>query len=54
MLIGFFLFCGSLWTLSICKAFGIEANFLGMITPLGGLSWIIAWLLLASLLLRKS
>ena len=42
MLLGIILFCGSLYGLSLT---GI--TWLGMITPLGGLSFIIAWLLVA-------
>ena len=39
MLLGIILFCGSLYALSLT---GI--TWLGIITPLGGLSFIIAWL----------
>lgn len=39
---GLILFCGSLYTLSLSDVRG-----LGMITPVGGLAFIMAWLLLA-------
>jgi len=41
MLVGIILFSGSLYTLSITNI-----RWLGMITPFGGLAFIIAWLLL--------
>ena len=41
MLVGIILFSGSLYTLSITNI-----RWLGMITPFGGLTFIIAWLLL--------
>jgi len=42
MLNGIILFCGSLYTLSLSGT-----KWLGMITPLGGLCFLIAWLMLA-------
>ncbi len=42
LLAGIVLFCGSLYILAITGA-----RWLGMITPLGGLAFIIGWLLLA-------
>jgi len=42
MLVGIVLFSGSLYALSITNI-----HWLGMITPFGGLAFIIAWLLLA-------
>ena len=47
-LVGIFLFSGSLYLLSTRTALGIESwtNVLGPATPLGGLCFIIAWLLL--------
>ncbi len=42
MLMGIVLFSGSLYVLA-----PTEIRWLGMITPFGGLSFIIAWLLLA-------
>jgi len=41
MLVGIILFSGSLYTLSVTNI-----RWLGMITPFGGLAFIIAWLLL--------
>jgi uncharacterized membrane protein YgdD (TMEM256/DUF423 family) len=49
MLAGILLFSGSLYVLAMT---GIRA--LGAITPLGGLSFIAAWLLLAFVLVRAS
>ncbi len=42
MATGLILFCGSLYTLSLSDVRG-----LGMITPVGGLAFMMAWLLLA-------
>lgn len=42
MLLGIVLFSGSLYALALT-----ETRWLGMITPFGGLSFILAWLLLA-------
>ncbi|MCC8986998.1 MAG: DUF423 domain-containing protein [Candidatus Contendobacter sp.] len=42
MAAGLILFCGSLYALSLSDVRG-----LGMITPVGGLAFIVAWLLLA-------
>lgn len=47
MVIGILLFSGSLYALSTRSIWGSDAfNFLGAITPLGGLSFISAWLIL--------
>jgi uncharacterized membrane protein YgdD (TMEM256/DUF423 family) len=44
---GLFLFCGSLYTMVLLYVSGFSGwRFLGMITPLGGLSFIVGWLLL--------
>lgn len=48
MCIGILLFCGSLYILSIT-----ELRWLGVITPFGGTSFIIAWTWLASKALRS-
>jgi uncharacterized membrane protein YgdD (TMEM256/DUF423 family) len=48
LLAGILIFCGSLYILAVT---GIKA--LGAITPIGGLSFIAAWLLLAYRLLRR-
>jgi len=53
ILLGWVLFCGSLWVLSAGRAMDHNWDFLGMITPLGGLCWIIAWIWMGVLLLRK-
>lgn len=47
--IGIWLFCGSLYVLVLSGV-----SFLGAITPLGGASWIAAWLLVAAALLRPA
>ena len=45
---GIILFCGSLYCLTYFKAIGNSSmNWLGAITPLGGLSFIAGWVLLA-------
>jgi len=45
---GIVLFCGSLYALTYFKAIGNSSmNWLGAITPLGGLSFIAGWVLLA-------
>lgn len=48
LLAGIVIFCGSLYLLALT---GVRA--LGAITPIGGLSFIAAWLLLAFILLRR-
>jgi uncharacterized membrane protein YgdD (TMEM256/DUF423 family) len=48
LLAGVVLFCGSLYLLALT---GVRT--LGAVTPLGGLSFIAAWLLLAIAILRK-
>lgn len=40
MLVGIILFCGSLYVLAIT-----EAKWLGMITPFGGIAFIISWIM---------
>jgi uncharacterized membrane protein YgdD (TMEM256/DUF423 family) len=52
-LLGIFLFSGSLYTLSFLKAGGIfTMNWLGAITPLGGVCFIAGWCLLLLAVLR--
>lgn len=47
-LIGLILFSGSLYILAVSETLlGSRLSWLGMITPLGGVSFILAWLLLA-------
>lgn len=43
---GIFLFSGSLYTLVFLKAAGTDLNWLGAVTPLGGISFIAGWLCL--------
>jgi uncharacterized membrane protein YgdD (TMEM256/DUF423 family) len=45
--VGFVLFCGSLYALSFRDLVGISLSWLGPITPLGGLCFILGWILLA-------
>ncbi|MFM1745745.1 MAG: hypothetical protein RLZZ630_1682 [Bacteroidota bacterium] len=45
--VGFVLFCGSLYALSFREVAAIKLSWLGPITPLGGVCFILAWLLLA-------
>lgn len=44
---GIVLFSGSLYLLSTRELTGLPSHWLGPLTPLGGISWIIAWMLLA-------
>lgn len=44
---GFVMFCGSLYFLSFREVAAINLSWLGPITPLGGICFILAWLLLA-------
>ncbi len=46
---GIFLFCGSLYVLAVTGV-----RLLGAVTPLGGLAFIAAWLLLAGALARRA
>lgn len=46
---GALLFCGSLYTMALGGA-----RWLGAITPVGGLAWILGWILLAAGALRGS
>ena len=45
-LVGIMLFSGSLYLLSTSKLTGLSASFLGPITPIGGLSFLVGWALL--------
>lgn len=52
---GIVLFCFSLYLLSVRNMIGIpNATWLGMITPLGGLSFILSWILLGIKLIKQS
>ena len=47
--LGVILFCGSLYFLALQKVlFGVELKWVGIITPIGGVSFICGWLLLAT------
>ncbi|MEY3666689.1 MAG: DUF423 domain-containing protein [Pseudohongiellaceae bacterium] len=46
-LVGLLLFCGSLYLLVLA-----DAAWLGAVTPLGGVAWLAAWLLLAAVARR--
>ncbi len=47
MIIGMLLFCGSLYTMTFMSVSGGFPAWLGPITPIGGLTFIMAWILLA-------
>jgi uncharacterized membrane protein YgdD (TMEM256/DUF423 family) len=49
MVMGIVLFCGSLYTLSITNI-----RWLGMITPFGGMAFILAWLFLSVGIIKSS
>jgi len=42
--VGIFLFCGSLYLLSTREITGLSASFLGPVTPIGGLCFIVGWI----------
>lgn len=51
---GIILFSGSLYALTFFRAAGNESmNWLGAITPFGGLSFIIGWILMAVAVIKK-
>ena len=51
---GIILFCGSLYLLTYFKSSGNQQmNWLGAITPFGGLSFIAGWILMACAILKK-
>lgn len=53
-IIGIILFCGSLYLLTYFKAAGNQQmNWLGAVTPFGGLCFIAGWLLLALSFFKK-
>lgn len=47
LLAGIIMFSGSIYFLSTTEITGMEAKWLGPITPIGGLFFIVGWLLLA-------
>ena len=50
---GIILFSGSLYAIIFLKVFGITANYLGIVTPFGGLSFITAWLMVVYISIKK-
>lgn len=50
--IGILLFCGSLYTMAFLSIKGQNISFLGPITPLGGIFFILGWLYLGLLTLK--
>lgn len=53
ILLGMILFSGSLIAVVLGRAYGISLDKAGIITPFGGLTWIISWCMLGWHLLRK-
>lgn len=53
-IIGQILFSGSLYLLCYTKYAGLSMNWLGAITPLGGVAFIAGWLLLFMAMLKKN
>lgn len=53
-IIGILFFSGSIYFLSSRNITGLDAGFLGPVTPLGGLLFIAGWILLSLHVLRKS
>ena len=53
-IVGIILFCGSLYALTYFKAMNnLHINWLGAVTPFGGLCFIGGWLLLALAIIKK-
>lgn len=53
-LLGLLLFCGSLYFMSFLKAGGVQGvNWLGAITPFGGIAFIAGWLCLFTAILKS-
>jgi uncharacterized membrane protein YgdD (TMEM256/DUF423 family) len=50
---GIILFSGSLYGMAIGKAAGIGLSFLGPITPIGGVCFILGWLYIALAVIKK-
>lgn len=50
---GIILFSGSLYILCIVKQYGLVYNWVGAITPLGGLCFIMGWLCIAYAVLKS-
>ncbi|MFM7104392.1 MAG: DUF423 domain-containing protein, partial [Flavobacteriales bacterium] len=45
--VGMLLFCGSIFLLTTRELHGMRVNFLGPLTPVGGVCFIAAWLMAA-------
>lgn len=52
LIIGTFLFSGSIYLLSMQHVWNMNLRFLGPVTPLGGLLMIVGWVLLAFVVVR--
>lgn len=50
---GILFFSGSLYLLSTREITGLSVSWLGPVTPLGGLCWMAAWLMLALWFIKK-
>lgn len=53
-LTGIILFSGSLYTIALCSIQHIDLGIFGILTPIGGLFFIIGWLMMVSGLLKKA
>jgi uncharacterized membrane protein YgdD (TMEM256/DUF423 family) len=53
-LTGVILFSGSLYTLALCSIKNIDLGAFGILTPIGGLFFIIGWIIFLSGLLKES
>jgi uncharacterized membrane protein YgdD (TMEM256/DUF423 family) len=46
MFVGIVLFSGSLYGMAVGNAMGVNLSFLGPITPLGGLAFVVGWVMM--------
>jgi uncharacterized membrane protein YgdD (TMEM256/DUF423 family) len=53
LIVGIILFSGSLYILAIRSQIGMELRWLGPITPLGGLAFIIGWISIFAAMIKK-
>ena len=53
MLTGIILFSGSIYLLTTAPLMGMEFNFLGPVTPIGGLILISSWILIGVAAIKK-
>lgn len=53
VVLGVFLFSGSIYILALQKTLGIDASFLGPVTPLGGVALILSWIFLFVFTLKQ-